>query len=388
MLRFQPDGWLEGLLRPFLMMEPGAGVYFEEMAPDWRFAAVAAFFVVALVAHRGRLALGFGQRQLLLGWLAVFYLWTFAIGNGRYFMAGLLLAGPMLVLAWRQLPGTAWFRGALLILAAGLQLQALMQTYTPNNWGLIRWAQGDALDIQDSPIRHQPAVFVSTTAISYSILVPRFHRDARWTNVSGQQDIRPGMPEYERLHRLLAGPLPRFAVMPVATSFAEPDGQPQALVKRIYADLLAPQGLRPTDEACHVLRSGLAPGPRDMPMPEGSLRGFWFCPLAYTPPSSADAPPPRAVPADIAAAFDAVERHCPRFFPPGHGKTRVADDTVSRHYDTDTRLLADYTGNVYFKYYRALNPTRIGSVNDIASGRFGIPCDKLPGRHVPAWQTD
>ena len=38
MIRFEPDTWFDGALRPLLLGDPSAGLYYEEGAPDWRFA--------------------------------------------------------------------------------------------------------------------------------------------------------------------------------------------------------------------------------------------------------------------------------------------------------------------------------------------------------------
>lgn len=387
MVRFQPDSWLEGLLRPFILAAPNAGIYFEVLAPDWRFAFIAACGGVLLWRRRITSPLPFEHRQLMWGLVTVFYLWTFAIGNARYFMAGLVLAGPLLLMLWRRLPGTAGFHWMLLAIAGLLQLQALTQTYLPNSWGMARWAHEPGLAIADSPLRRQPAVFITTTAISYSILVPQFHRESRWSNVAGQQDIKPSMPEYARLHQMLAGPLPKFAVMPVDPQLIADTDQPAALVRMVYNEQLASQGLHLTAEPCHLLASPLGPGPfKTVPGAMPTLRGFWFCPLSYMPPQSQQHELLEMPPA-VAQAFHAVEQRCERFFPPGSGNERRSGGLWSRHYPSDMKLMAVSDGRVYFKYFRALNPTLLGTVDQIARGDFSVPCDNIPGRPVPFWQA-
>ena len=222
MLRFLPDDWLEGLLRPFVMIDPRAGIYFEETAPDWRFAIFIAFMTVALATRRGRRTIDYEQGQLSLALLVLLYVWTFTIGNGRYFMTGLLLVGPLLVAAWRRLPGTSIFRWVLLFGAMSLQAAVIESDYARNKWGLTRWIQGPGIDIEDEPIRHQPATFITSTAISYSILVPRFHPASRWANVVGQVDIKPSMREYPRLLELLSSPLPMYLVVPISSAHVRP----------------------------------------------------------------------------------------------------------------------------------------------------------------------
>ena len=49
---------------------------------------------------------------------------------------------------------------------------------------------------------------LGTGAISYSIVVPALHPQSRWVNISGQQNLVPGMPEHALLQAMLDGPLP------------------------------------------------------------------------------------------------------------------------------------------------------------------------------------
>ena len=355
MVRFQPDSWLEWLLRPFVMMDPKVGIYFEEAAPDLRFALVIGFLVLAGLSRRARHGMGFEQRKLLLATFLLLYAWTFAVGNGRYFMAGLVLIGPLLVFSWQRLPGTASFRYAVLAIVLVLQGAVVASTYSAGAWGLVRWVHGAAIDLPESPVRAQPAVFITTTTISYSALVPKFHPASRWSNVVGQQNIVPGMREYEPLVRLLSSPLPKYTIMPMADAHALDNLQPAPLARQSYDRMLLPYGLALTDAACFVLRSDIAPGPPDASLARGRLRGFWVCPLSYSDVARRSVTATPSIPARIAQALGKIEQRCPRFFPPG-GNDRIAEDWVNRHYASAVGLVVDSKENIYLKYYRAINP--------------------------------
>lgn len=388
MVRFQPDGWLEGLLRPLVLMDPKASVYFEVMAPDWRFALMLAFVVLAASVGRLRL-LAFPTRQLLIATFVVLYVWTFAIGNGRYFVAALLLAGPLLVAVWRTMPGTAAFRWTTLAAVALVQAGVVSNGHETGRWGLALWGTGDAVKLPESPIRESPAVFITTTAISYSILVPKFHPDSRWANVVGQSDLVPGMREYPLLLNMLGSELPKYAVMPIAFDYVADNGQPTDTVLKVYADLLSPLGLRWVGEPCTMLPSNVAPGRNESPPARPpTWRGFWFCPIQYEPSQIASPASRSAVPARTAEVFAKIELRCPRFFPPGAGNDRRVDDGFARHYPSDARLLAYDDGQVYLKYFRSLNASHIGTEDDVLEGRFELPCDKLPGRYQFPWNAD
>jgi hypothetical protein len=139
MLRFVPDSWAEGLLRPLFMAEPVAGLYLEDAAPDWRFAA---FIVLAgtllLVRKRVQPAPTLQQTVTGLGLVLLLYVWTFVVGNGRYFAWALLLIGPLMVAACALLPLSRSMRWALILLLLAVQGVSVYLARTPNHWALVR----------------------------------------------------------------------------------------------------------------------------------------------------------------------------------------------------------------------------------------------------------
>ena len=102
----------------------------------------------------------------------------------------------------------------------------------------------------------------------------------------------------------------------------------------------------------------------------------------------ADLPAP-GVTDGVQDVFAAIEERCPRFFLPGSGSDLRVDDSVVRHYrSSDTRVTVTDAGTVFFRYFRSLNPTFVGSVDAVRAGQFQLPCDKLPGRYRLPWQAD
>ena len=96
MNRFMPDTWWEALLRPIAMAAPDSHTYVEMMAPDLRFAFAILLALLLLLAYRRRTA----DRPLLVLLALVvlaFAPWLASSGNGRYFVAFLLLAGFVVV---------------------------------------------------------------------------------------------------------------------------------------------------------------------------------------------------------------------------------------------------------------------------------------------------
>lgn len=390
MLRFLPDSLVEGLLRPLFMADPAAGLYFEDSAPDWRFAAFLLIMATVLVARRRSLGtvMTTSQGVTALGTVLLLLLWTFVSGNGRYFSWALLLIGPLVVMACMLLPGSRSLRWTVLSVVLALQLVVLGLSRSSNPWAAIL-ATDTSMPLAESPLRQQPAVFLTVSNLSYSILVPRFHPQSRWASISGQYDILPGTLEWGRLGELLSSPLPKYLLTPVRPEDHDQQGQPYGRSLQVLSDTLARFGLAFQPGGCVTLSSSLS-GPEWLKQGKDRDKyGFWVCSLRTTgaPPQQAPAAAPAAQ-ANL-AALDAVERSCPRFFPPGGGQPSLVEGAYQRHYrSTDVRLWVHPAGLVLFQYFRAMNPTVLGTVDDVRAGRFTLPCDKLPGRYRPFWERD
>jgi hypothetical protein len=391
MLRFLPDSWVEGLLRPLLLVDPVAGLYLEEAAPDWRFLALGVVFLMllGLLARAGRRIPAMKAQHVItaLGLVLTFYLWTFVSGNGRYFSWGMLLVGPLLVWAILLLPTSRRLRWTALALVLVLQGTALRLSYTPNPWAVVRLTH-TPLSLQDSPLRERPAVFLTVSNLTYSILVPLFHPESRWANVAGQFNVLPGTLEWSRLQKLLQSPLPMYLVTPVRPQDHDGQGHPTGAAIKVLRDTLSHQGLVLMDGGCQLLRSRLS-GPGALATTgEDDKRGFSVCALERGPSPAAAAASPASAPRSLGQeALDAVERRCPRFFPPGGGRDSLEDGVDARFYaQSDVRLWVHPDGIVLYHYFRAMNPTPLGTVEEVRANRFVLGCHKLPGRYLPFWQ--
>jgi hypothetical protein len=136
------------LLRPWLLADPVAGLYVEIHAPDWRFVLLSTGASDrCAMAHRKRTLLDGPQWRAVIGLTVCFYLWTLVSGNGRYYLWGLLLVGPLVIVAVRRLPATLAMRNTVILAALALQGWAAWMTYEPNVWALRPWAQGPGLEL-------------------------------------------------------------------------------------------------------------------------------------------------------------------------------------------------------------------------------------------------
>lgn len=384
MLRFVPDTWLELLLRPFLLIDSVAGLYSEIQAPDWRFAVLGLLVLVALVAGRGRLGLSPVQVRLLVGLTAYFYVWTAVIGNGRYFLWGLLVVGPAVLMLIQRLPTTLAMRNTVILLVLAVQGMTVAMVFEPNMWAFRTWRNGPGLALADTPLKRQPAVFVTIGSISYSLLAPQMHPASRWTNI-GQQDIRPGMYEDRKLKAMLASGLPLYAVVRATGLAMDEQRQPLTAARVSIDGSLARQRLALGERPCEFVHAPIAGLPYEVAQRQLD-DGFWFCPIVHR--DTAELPETQVDPR-LNAAFDEVEKRCPRFFQPGGARVLVNEDGVTRYYpDADLGLTINPDDDVYFKHFRALNPTVLGDVRAVSRGDFALDCDRLPGRYAAPWRRD
>ena len=385
MLRFVPDSWLDGLARPLLLADPVAGLYAEIQAPDWRFAALVLLFALAALMHRSRSMLSGPQWRTLLGLAASFYVWTFTSGNGRYFFWGLLVVGPLVVVVATRLRATRAMRNTLILGVLALQGWLVWATFEPNTWALRPSSHGPGLAMEDTHLKRQPAVFITVGAISYSILVPQMHPQSRWTNLAGQQDLAQGMREFARYQELMASPLPKYAVVRATKLVMTDEGQPIEHAWAVIRRALRGYGLEPAKGACTFVRADIAALPYEV-ITKGTLdSGFWFCPVRRMT-TMADGDDTQVHTPELNDVFAQIERRCPRMFPAGNAASRPADDGTSRLYSqSDTNVVVNHAGWVYFKHMRALNPNVLGKVEDVRAGRFVLDCERLPGRYIPPW---
>ncbi len=386
MLRFQSDSLLEWLLRPFILVDPAAHVYHEHEAPDLRFAVLAIVVLVALFARRLPSRLQPGQGRALLTLALMFYVWAWVIGNGRYFIAGLLFVGPLLVAATRWLPGTPGLRAAVLLGVAVLQGVGIQMSYAPGRWGLVDWRDGPGLPIQASPLREQPAVFLTMSNITFSLLVPRFHPQSRWASIAGQVRVTPDRPEFKRIAAMLDGGLPIYLMLAdgIHADGADPDaGRPDGEQKLFVEQVISPLGLALKDESCRRLRSPLKPGGLGQAKSDPEKpRGFWFCALQRTGPATGVSEPRFTPPETVTEVLKQLESRCARYFPPGSGNLYRTSGYWLKHYPlSDLVVYVQDDDLVLYRYYRALNPTVLGKADAVRRGEFTVDCDKPPGRY-------
>jgi hypothetical protein len=387
MIRFLPDTWRDALLRPLAMAAPDAGVYVELMAPDLRFAAILLLSLVLALASRHWPHRMTSMAALSLWLVAAFAVWLATSGNGRYFMPGLLIAGPICIGLIARLPATPALRG---MLAAGLvvlQGWVVWQNDPWGWWGLAPWDDQPFFEtVVDEQARTEPATYVTISNISYSLIAPLFAPESRWANASA---VSQSSADSRRFHALLAASPKIKLLVPTRPEYMTADRMPAPALRTVIDNSLVGQRLALASPLkCRMLPSpGMARAAlKDLEgKPELAAKfGFWICDLHYPVPLRAQ--DGRFDPA-VNAMFELVEKQCPRFYAPGQTSAgRVEGGWVRLYPHSDLRLYVMDDGHVYYKYWRALNSIPIGTVDQLRAGAR-VECT-IRGRSGLPWERE
>jgi hypothetical protein len=397
MVRFTPDTWRDAIWRPIAMGAPDSGVYLEVMAPDIRFACLLGLtiIVVALAMAQRRKPLSRPTSLLLVfAWLA-FVPWLATTGNGRYFLAVLVLAGPLCIALVHSMPGTPALRLALAALLVGLQGFVLVENDPRDSWELAPWGNKYldlALTDED---RTKPAAYVLISNITYSLAAPQFDPRSSWIGLSSlpaqPQMSTDGRRAQSMLARARAQGLPIKLFVPTLPGHIDAQGQPDRQVREEMARLLGPHrlALEPAG-TCGMRHSASLTGRRTPELAEQV--GFWVCPLAYpadAPAPSRVEPQPSVAPELQARAnrvFATLERECPRFFPPAESESIRLESGFQRVYSSDMKAYVMDDGAVWFKYWRALNANHVGTADEVLRPGFQMDCNNINGRSGLPWE--
>lgn len=400
MVRFQPDTWREALLRPLAMASPDANVYVEIMAPDFRFAFVLGLLLLLLVfLAQGRriAATGAGGRATLALTAALafaFVPWLVTTANGRYFIPGLLLAGPVCIGLVRLLPATRGFRLAAALLMVGLQAFAVQQSAPWGVWSIAEWRQPPYFQVTvPADLRSSPATIVTMSSISYSLVAPQFDPRSRWINLHEAPPIALGWTDSARTQQFLAraasGPI--FLFVPVVPGTMTSDRLPNEQVAAVIDDQLRAYELAFVQpRSCRFLPSrGLAgmalrAAERDDPAKSADV-GFWACALEHADPGGRAQ---NAAATRYDGVFGKIEAQCPRFFAGSTGSQVIPGGEVRSYLSAEMKAYVLDDGSVFYKYYRALNPVRIGSIDEVLGGKARVDCGNIRGRSGLPWERE
>ena len=390
MIRFQPDTLSQAFMRFFDMAAPDANVYIEIAAPDIRFASIVVLALAAVLCWQrlgpGRRATAVMVAVLLLS--SVFWLST--TGNGRYFMPLLVCAGPISIGLTCALPLTRALKGTLALVLLTGQIFVLSQQPPWNTWTYLHWKDGPYFEVNLGPeeTRGPATTYATLSLITYSLIAPQFARESRWVSVTTAASERDRRMTDDFL-RESASRGPMRVMAPSLPWASLPDGRPTQGAIDAMEELLTPRNLHISGDCRYLGSPALvmkAQREHGAYSDESPPPGFWSCPIAYEhrPPD-----PHRLLqpPDAVRRVFLRLAEMCPRFFPVNESGILRLRDAWLRHYgNSETRVYVLDRGEVWYKFWRSMNPVLVGSVGDLLTGNVTIDCAAIRGSDG-AWRS-
>lgn len=407
MIRFSPDNWVEAVMRPLTMALPQSWVYTEIMAPDMRFVILlflCAAWALLQLRKDGAEGLPTRLRVLLAVVFLSFPVWLATGGNGRYFMAMLLLVGPVMVAVWRALPLKSVTRWLMMTWFVAMQITAIQANppwapFDSLEW--VRWKGKTYFDLNTATVAQDHGVtYVTLPGQSNALVAPLFPADAQWINMTsfqGQDFVsnpRPVVIEARR--RLKAARDLRLLVRSQPRQATPDGGLPDEVARKVLDAHVAPFGMKLSMRApCKLLPSTTFASmtslvSSDTPATVTWLKahaGFWVCPLDWAPQVAPVTQVVQRIPVRADEAVRKVEALCPRLFPPGQSVYRRTGYGYERGYAESDANMAYVEGenSIYVKMFRALNPQSVGTVDEILRPDFHLDCGGFVGREGMSW---
>lgn len=378
------------------MAAPDGNVYVEIQAPDLRFVFIGAMLLATLwFTWRKPKQLQWATLCLLALVALAFVPWLLTSGNGRYFIPFLLCAGPVCIALLYWLPVTKGLKGVLAILMLAAQGYVVVDANPLERWGLARWHNAPYFGlVVPIELLKQPHTFVTMTSISYSLVAPQFSPDSRWIDIVNLPDASSNSPVQIRAKELLSQSTSLKLLLPVVPGHATKDGLPSEASKAVIATGLAAQrlGFAPGGSCQFLYSSGMSSlnfGARqDVDAKVIAQSGFWVCDLQYGA-EAATVKSNKIVDLEANKVLEKLEANCPRLFAPGQKTVYPTEGGVTRGYpDSDMKLFILMVDGVYYKYWKALNPVRIGSIQEVLSDGFKMDCNNIRGRSGLPWERE
>jgi hypothetical protein len=288
--------------------------------------------------------------------------WVTTSANARYGLPLLLLSGIALArIAERLLPRAAArvLLGVILAVQFGISIQA-----APARWFIAEpWSRHWLPYAVPERALREPALYLSLETLPMAVVAPFMNLAASFVNFRGQQSLAPDAP---RLRALLERH--RGHVRALARSLELRDGKPEANEVRLYDATLVRIGYRIDTTDCFTIAwrpddgdaISRAANAVSRATPTSEPLSVVSCALV----AAARDPVVAAKERQVSAAFDRLEKACPRLF---RGQTAVTEPLGSgwsRHYvGLDARLEA-YPERVILNRYRAGQHVELGRLAD------------------------
>jgi len=392
MIRFQPDSWRDALWRPIAMAAPDAGTYVEVIAPDLRFALLLLLLVLGFAIFRRtwQPAMVMWRLLALLGLL--FAVWLYTSGNGRYFIAGLMLVGVACLSVIHRWPCTKSLKLMLAFALCGLQAYVVYLAGPFEGAAFAPWREAPAFPLVLPPsMTDEPATYVTLSTNAYSLIAPRVHPDSRWVNLAIRQAGLDSDTDGFRIKEILSGSKRIRALLAGVSGMLSAEGRLSQEFINTMNERLSPLHLAFDSSACSYITftdaSRLNVLGAQSERAEGVVvPGFMLCKLTYV--ERVQHTPERAsFPPEVDQVMAVMDRQCHRFFDSRvGGKYRVPHGTMVHYADADMKLFVFDDRRVQYRYWRSLMAQPLGSVDQVLRSDFTFDCGNIRGRSGLPWE--
>ncbi len=356
------------------MTEHRSWVYIENMAPDLRLAALVllatALVLVTIARRRFKLAVQALTSNRALLFLLVFFVvsfffWVKSSGNGRYAIPLMLLAGPLLILAFVKLISRRSLAIGMALVFVSAQAFVLLEAGNPR-WTTSAWtARWFELDVPEQ-LKQRPYGYLLIWTNSHSFVAPYLHPASRFSSVISAYSINPDGPGGNRVRQFINTHHDRLRFMTKVGKERYGTRLSDAYVSTIDTQL-AGWNLHTDPTDCAFVRFAKSSTEEDV---------YVSCALL---PGNALKDELNAERLTMAPVFDAIERACPTLFSPG-GVYLIKQNGIwlRRYLNTDITAFARL-GRVFFSRYE-YGPfdIDIGSIDEWKTGKQTWTCTALP----------
>jgi hypothetical protein len=405
--RFIPQSLGAALVRPFSLVIPRQMVDVEWIAPDLRYAVLAALGlmlplrgILRRIRHsagtpavpvpypketdRALIALGCG---FVVDWM----LWLAASANGRYFIPMACVAAVLdVALLFRLFAGRSRVRNYLLLALMGVQtFQLCMGTqYRPR----LSWHEGPWVNLSIPPrIASQADLYFLMGEQTDSFIIPYLPKGSGFINLDGEYGLSADGTNGTRIRELIERFNPHLRVL-----VADQDGGAGREVglpdASSTADTLRMFGLKVDTHRCAriVARgvttfglngTGTERAPRKRKAPAPNTDYLVTCRLVWNGPGRLPVIPGQRA-ADL--ALNHLEEACPALFQPPHPLDSFTGDVMhgyvfSRHYEnTETRAWVA-KGRVNFQKLIGGTERTAGSEREWERAPLPVACGRRYG---------
>jgi hypothetical protein len=387
--RFIPETISDVLFFPLDALRVDPNIYTETNAPDSRFLVLAIlliFFAAKLTRKKWRAAKEKSNDKvidtlpwLIMVWLLLYILWFCTSGNGRYFLPGLLLLGPIIVALFLSLNGARRISVYGIALLIGWQIIQVLEGAT-SRWSSAPWTQ-TWFEVQVPKELIDTAYLYLAPATQTSMFIaPFLNSGSAFSNIGGQVPLTLNGPGGKRLQSLLKKYGSNIRSLYPVSGLRSIDLASHKVLQ-FYDGTYDRFGLQTDPTSCALIgrkapATEISVGPSTRATHASNTAVSWAISCHLVPVHDVRITGSKEA-KRVDYVFDKIERKCPRRFDPAGMVTKKLFDGWARTYvNSDFSLLySPDTDQLQYRFFEGGEPINLGALADWEDDKTGtIDC--------------